>query len=206
MASLYFYFSTMNAGKSTGLLQANYNYGERELGTLVMKPGIDDRENGAIIKSRIGLESPCLMFGKDENLYDLVYDRIKAGEEINCVLIDEAQFMEPIQVTQLGMVVDCLKVPVMCYGLRTDFRGELFPGSAKLMAIANDMFEVRTICWCGKRAQQVLRLDDQGKVIREGDVVVTGGNERYVSVCREHHRLGIIRKASKVKQIHFHEN
>lgn len=205
MASLYFYYSTMNAGKSTGLLQANYNYGEREIGTLLLKPGVDDRESGSIIKSRIGLEANCLMFDKNENLYDLVYDRVKAGDDIRCVLIDEAQFMEPIQVEQAGLIVDSLDIPVMCYGLRTDFRGELFPGSAKLMAIANDMFEVRTICWCGKRAQQVLRLDDQGRIIRQGDQVVTGGNERYVSVCRLHHRLGITRRAKPSDDIHLQE-
>lgn len=188
MSSLYFYYSTMNAGKSSGLLQSNYNYIERGMNTLVMKPGIDTRDGASVVKSRLGLEVPCYMFGPEEDLFALVGKKIES-EKLHCVFLDEAQFMSPEQVDQLSDIVDILDVPVLAYGLRSDFQGNLFPGSQRLMTIADKLKEVRTICWCGKLANMVLRLDGNGNVVKEGSQIVIGGNDQYVSVCRRHFKL-----------------
>jgi thymidine kinase len=190
MASLHFYYSTMNAGKSTNLLQANYNYHERGMKTFVLKPAIDTREGKAVIKSRIGLEAECILFEPHQNLFVLITDMIAAHGMPACVFIDEAQFMSTEQVIELTDIVDEHQLPVMCYGLRTDFQGKLFPGSAMLFARADKLVEVRTICWCGKNAFMVLRLNENGEVVREGDQVKVGGNDSYISVCRRHFRSG----------------
>lgn len=186
MPSLFFYYSTMNAGKSAELLQNNYNYIERGMKTLVLKPAVDTREAESVVKSRIGTQAPCILFDLEQDLVELV----KSHPKPRCIFIDEAQFMTPEQVKQLTVVVDKLKIPVMCYGLRSDFQGNLFPGSSTLFAMADKLFEVRTICWCGSLANMVLRLGPDGKVIRKGNQVVVGGNDSYVSVCRKHFKMG----------------
>lgn len=193
MASLHFHYSTMNAGKSTNLLQANYNYFEQGMKTFVLKPAIDTREGEAIIKSRIGLQTECILFTPNENLYALLCAMMDEYGKPACIFIDEAQFMSESQVIELTDVVDKLQVPVMCYGLRTDFQGKLFPGSSMLFARADKLVEVRTVCWCGKNAFMVLRLNEDGDVVREGDQVKIGGNDNYVSVCRRHFRVGQIK-------------
>ena len=158
--------------------------------TIILKPGVDTREGKAVVRSRIGLEAECVLFTEEENIFDKV--TLLSDSETAAILVDESQFMTPEQVEQLTDVVDLLDIPVICYGLRSDFQGKLFPGSASLFALANRMEEVRTICWCGKRATMVLRIDDKGEVVREGNVVVVGGNDKYVSVCRRHFKGGCI--------------
>jgi thymidine kinase len=184
MAKLYFYFSTMNAGKSTTLLQSSYNYRERGMRTLVYTAAIDDRDGGRV-HSRIGLSSEARRFGDDVNLFQQV-----AGEHVlerlSCVLVDEAQFLEPRHVRELSAVVDQLGIPVLCYGLRTDFRGELFPGSARLLAVADELIELKTICHCGRKATMVVRTGADGRAEVEGAQVEIGGNERYLPLCRRH--------------------
>ena len=187
MAKLYFYYSSMNAGKSTALLQSSYNYRERGMNTLVLAPELDDRYGAGKVTSRIGIESEAITFRKADDLFALVAGRVEE-EPLHCVLIDEAQFLSEEQVWQLARTVDDLKVPVMCYGLRVDFQGQLFPGSAALLALADEMREVRTICHCGKKATMVVRQDETGNVLREGAQVQIGGNESYVSLCRRHWR------------------
>lgn len=186
MSSLYFYYSTMNAGKSSALLQANYNYLERGMKTILLKPSIDTREGKAIIRSRIGLEAECHQFDKYDNLGKTIKDLIGSGPNPHCIFIDEAQFMSSEQVHQLGNIVDTMDIPVLCYGLRSDFQGNLFPGSEALFAIADKLNLIKTICWCGRSAQMVLRLNSEGEVVREGNQVEVGGNDKYVSVCRTH--------------------
>lgn len=189
MASLHFYYSTMNAGKSAALIQSNYNYIERGMKTLVLKPAIDTREGKAVIRSRTGSEVECVTFSPTDDLYTYVVkhrDQLKQG----AVFIDEAQFMTPEQVKQLAMVVDYLEIPVIAYGLRTDFQGKLFPGSAALFELANKLIQMKTICWCGKAATMVLRVDEKGYVVREGNQIQVGGNDSYISVCRNHFTLG----------------
>lgn len=185
MAKLYFSYSAMNAGKSTLLLQAAYNYQERGMRTLLLVSSIDNRTRQGEIASRIGLTRAAEVFTRHDDLYELIRNH-NAGGDIACVFIDEAQWMEEGQVWQLARVADELRIPVMCYGLRTDFQGKLFPGSAALLAIADDLREIRTICWCGRKATMVVRLDPDGKVIEEGEQVFVGGNESYVSLCRRH--------------------
>ena len=185
MAKLYFNYSTMNAGKSTMLLQASYNYRERGMNTLVLIASFDDRAGRGRIASRIGLESEATAFDSSDDLYAMV-ERLHGQEEIACVFVDEAQFLTAEQVWQLARVADRLYVPVMTYGLRTDFRGKMFPGSAELLAIADELREVRTICHCGRKAIMVTRQDENGNVLAEGAQVVIGGNDRYVSYCRRH--------------------
>lgn len=185
MAKLYFSYSAMNAGKSTLLLQAAYNYQERGMRTLLLVSSIDNRTLQGEIASRIGLKQPAEIFARHDDLLALIRGH-NADGEIACVFIDEAQWMEEAQVWQLARVADELHIPVMCYGLRTDFQGKLFPGSAALLAIADDLREIRTICWCGRKATMVVRLGPDGKVVEEGDQVFVGGNESYVSLCRRH--------------------
>jgi len=187
MAKLYFHYSTMNAGKSTLLLQASYNYRERGMETYLMNAAIDGRAGAGRIGSRIGISSSADTFAPGEDLFDKIARRLKQGP-VACVFIDEAQFLEKEQVWQLARAVDDLGVPVMCYGLRVDFRGELFPGSAALLALADEMREARTICFCGKKATMVVRQDAEGHVLTDGEQVVIGGNETYVSLCRRHWR------------------
>jgi thymidine kinase len=180
MAKLYFYYSTMNAGKSTALLQAAYNYAERGMSTRLFTARLDDRAGGRIA-SRIGIGADAERFDPDTDFWALL-----AHAKTDCVLIDEAQFLSPAQVRQLARVVDEANTPVMCYGLRTDFRGELFPGSAALLAWADTLTELKTICFCGRKATMVVRVGPAGAVERAGQQVEIGGNDRYVSVCRRH--------------------
>ncbi|MYM56683.1 thymidine kinase [Thalassovita mangrovi] len=187
MAKLYFHYSTMNAGKSTVLLQASYNYRERGMDTYVMTAGFDDRAGTGTVASRIGISSDADTFTSGEDLFAKVEKRLLDGP-VACIFIDESQFLEKDQVWQLARVVDDLNVPVMCYGLRVDFRGELFPGSAALLALADEMREVRTICHCGKKATMVVRMGPDGTALKEGAQVQIGGNETYVSLCRRHWR------------------
>ncbi|MBO9402416.1 MULTISPECIES: thymidine kinase [unclassified Shimia] len=187
MAKLYFQYSTMNAGKSTVLLQASHNYRERGMQTYLLTAKLDHRAGAGRIASRIGISEPADTFDPSSDLFAKIEARIDEGK-IACVFIDEAQFLSEEQVWQLARTVDDLKVPVMCYGLRVDFQGQLFPGSAALLALADEMREVRTICHCGKKATMVVRQDETGNVLREGAQVQIGGNESYVSLCRRHWR------------------
>lgn len=187
MAKLYFHYSTMNAGKSTVLLQASHNYIERGMKTYLITAKLDTRAGEGRIKSRIGIGEKADTFDTEEDLFSKIEARLKAGP-CACVFIDEAQFLTPDQVWQLARAVDDLKVPIMCYGLRVDFRGELFPGSAALLALSDEMREVRTICHCGKKATMVVRLGADGKAARDGDQVQIGGNDTYISLCRRHWR------------------
>lgn len=187
MAKLYFHYSTMNAGKSTVLLQAAYNYRERGMETFLMTAALDTRAGIGRIASRIGIESAATGFGPEDDLFTMIEKRLAEGP-CACVFLDEAQFLSEEQVWQLARAVDDLGVPVMCYGLRVDFRGKLFPGSATLLALSDEMREVRTICHCGKKATMVARLGPDGEVLREGAQVQIGGNESYVSLCRRHWR------------------
>ena len=184
MAKLYFHYSTMNAGKSTLLLQASYNYRERGMDTLLLTAALDSRAGRGRIASRIGIGDDALTFDAETDMAALIVDRPGCA----CVFVDEAQFLTPAQVWQLARVADDLHIPVMCYGLRVDFRGELFPGSATLLALADDLREVRTICHCGRKATMVIRRDEGGLAITEGAQVQVGGNETYVSLCRRHWR------------------
>jgi thymidine kinase len=187
MSKLYFSYATMNAGKSTLLLQAAYNYQERGMRVVMLIAAFDDRAGQGRIASRIGLESGAIPFRSEDDLHALI-ERLNGdgSGEIACVFVDEAQFLGEDQVWQLARVADRLGIPVMAYGLRTDFQGKLFPGSMALLAIADELREVRTICHCGRKATMVVRLDGCGKVMREGAQVDVGGNEKYVSYCRRH--------------------
>jgi len=187
MAKLYFHYSTMNAGKSTLLLQASHNYRERGMATYLMTARFDDRAGPGRIGSRIGIGEDADTFDAGTDLFEVMRARLAQGE-VACIFIDEAQFLSPAQVWQLARAVDDLGVPVMCYGLRVDFRGELFPGSAALLALADEMREVRTICHCGRKATMVVRRGPDGRALRDGAQVQIGGNETYVSLCRRHWR------------------
>ena len=190
MAKLYFHYSTMNAGKSTLLLQASYNYVERGMQTYLLTANFDDRAGTGRIGSRIGIGADADTFGSKTDLFSNIQERLNAGP-CACVFIDEAQFLSADQVWQLARAVDDLNVPVMCYGLRVDFQGKLFPGSAALLALADEMREIRTICHCGKKATMVVRQDEHGNVLKDGAQVQVGGNETYVSLCRVHWRQAI---------------
>jgi len=183
MAKLYFYYSAMNAGKTTMLLQSAHNYRERGMNPLLFKPRLDDRYAVGAIRSRIGLEAPAVAFERDDDLFGIVQERL-AQENVHCVLVDEAQFLSRDQVFQLTEIVDRLNIPVLCFGLRTDFQGELFEGSRYLLAWGDQLEELKTICHTGKKATMVVRVDEQGYALREGSQVEIGGNERYVSVSR----------------------
>ncbi|MEM0978349.1 MAG: thymidine kinase [Pseudomonadota bacterium] len=190
MAKLYFNYSTMNAGKSTSLLQASYNYRERGMETYLITAAFDDRGGDVKINSRIGIEAPSDTFDAESDLFSMIDKRQKASS-LACVFLDEAQFLSPDQVWQLACAVDDLGVPVMCYGLRVDFQGKAFPGSAALLALADEMREVKTICFCGKKATMVVRQDEHGNVLTKGETVQIGGNETYVSLCRKHWRAAV---------------
>jgi thymidine kinase len=184
MAKLHFYYSAMNAGKTTTLLQSAYNYHERGMRTLLLTPRIDDRAGEGVVASRIGLRAPARAFSPEDDLLAIARDNIDAHGPLGCVLVDEAQFLSKAQVWQLGDVVDRLGVPVLAYGLRTDFRGEPFEGSQYLLAWADSLVELKTICHTGRKATMVVRVDASGKAATDGPQVEIGGNERYVSVSR----------------------
>lgn len=190
MAKLYFHYSTMNAGKSTSLLQASHNYREGGMVTYLITAQFDNRAGQARIASRIGIGEDADTFAPGEDLFAKIAAQQAAGP-LACVFIDEAQFLTKDQVWQLARAVDDLNVPIMCYGLRVDFQGNLFPGSAALLAWADEMREVRTICHCGKKATMVVRKGPDGAVLRDGDQVQIGGNETYVSLCRRHWRAAV---------------
>jgi thymidine kinase len=185
MANLFFYYSSMNAGKSTTLLQASFNYRERGMETLLMTVSFDDRFGKGKIASRIGLEAPALLFDAKTDMAGLILEQVEKGK-VDCVLIDEAQFLSKEQVWQLSDIADIHGIPVLCYGIRTDFQGQLFEGSKWLLAWADKLNELKTICHCGRKAGMVLRVDENGNPIREGAQVEIGGNDRYVPVCRRH--------------------
>ena len=187
MAKLYFYYSTMNAGKSTTLLQSSYNYQERNMNTMVYTAAIDDRFGVGKITSRIGISQQANLFNDKTDLFQEINAQLKQ-EKLHCILVDEAQFLTKTQVYQLSDVVDKLNIPVLCYGLRTDFQAELFEGSRYLLAWADQLEELKTICYCGRKANFVLRLDEQGKVVKDGEQVQIGGNDSYLSVCRRHYK------------------
>ena len=185
MAKLYFYYSAMNAGKTTNLLQSSYNYAERGMNTLVLKPRIDNRAGESRVRSRIGLEADAIDVGPEVDLRQLVVR--EGGEQaVHCVLVDEAQFLSAQQVGQLTEVVDTLDIPVIAYGLRTDFLGELFEGAKLLLALADELREIKTVCHCGRKAIMTVRFDGKGRPMRAGDQIQIGGNETYISMCRRH--------------------
>ncbi len=184
MAKLYFYYSAMNAGKTTTLLQSAYNYHERGMRTLILTPALDNRYGEGVVASRIGLKANARRFKNDEDLFALVKADTASHGALHCVFVDEAQFMTKAQVWQISDVVDRLNIPVLAYGLRTDFRGELFEGSRHLLAWADNLVEIKTICHTGHKATMVVRVDEHGRAVTDGPQVEIGGNERYVSVSR----------------------
>ncbi|AQR74729.1 thymidine kinase [Sphingomonas sp. LM7] len=185
MAKLYFYYASMNAGKSTTLLQADFNYRERGMRTLLFTAGVHDRGGKGMIDSRLGLQASAVPFEPDTDLRTIAEDAHFAAT-LACVLVDEAQFLSAAQVRQLAHLADEIGIPVLCYGLRTDFQGRLFPGSAELLALADSLVEIKSVCDCGRKATMNLRVDDGGNAIREGAQKEIGGNERYVALCRRH--------------------
>ena len=185
MAKLYFYYSSMNAGKSTTLLQSSFNYQERGMATMLWTAAVDDRYGQGRVVSRIGLEAQAHLFDPQVDLFAAIAAQHDATP-LSCVLVDEAQFLSRDQVWQLAGVCDRLDVPVLCYGLRTDFRGELFEGSAHLLGLADTLSEIKTVCDCGRKATMNLRVDGRGQAIRDGEQTEIGGNDRYVALCRRH--------------------
>lgn len=185
MAKLYFNYSSMNAGKSTMLLQANHNYLERGMKPQIYTSDLDDRFGEGEIVSRIGLKSKANIFNTKTNIYKEIVS-LDINYKVDCILIDEAQFLTQKQVTQLGQIVDDLDIPVLAFGIRTDFQGNLFEGSKYLLALADNLKEIKTVCHCGRKATMVLRVDDKGQVVTDGTQIEIGGEERYVSVCRKH--------------------
>jgi thymidine kinase len=190
MAKLHFYYAAMNAGKSTTLLQSSHNYNERGMDTLLYTPQLDDRSGVGKIGSRLGIKSEAISFDRLADLFRDAQSKIEGNANIRCILIDEAQFLTKDQVWQLCEIADRLKRPVLAYGLRSDFRAETFEGSQYLLAWADELIELKTICHCGRKATMNMRIDEQGKAVREGAQVEIGGNDRYTAVCREHFRLG----------------
>lgn len=189
MAKLHFYYSAMNAGKTTTLLQSNYNYQERGMNTLLFIPSIDTRHALGIISSRIGLQNEAHAFERNFDFFTFVKNHIQQ-QKISCILIDEAQFLSKEQVFQLTRIVDELKIPALAYGLRSDFMGEPFEGSKYLLALAEEITEIKTICHCGRKATMNARIDENGCVLREGEQVEIGGNDRYIALCRKHYMSG----------------
>lgn len=185
MAKLYFYYASMNAGKSTNLLQANFNYHERGMQTMLWTAELDDRGGDKAIESRIGLHADAQRFASDTNLHERIMAASRV-EPLACVLVDEAQFLSKDQVWQLAKVADEGGIPVLCYGLRTDFQGELFPGAAALLGIADALIELKGVCHCGRKATMNLRVDESGAAVAEGAQTEIGGNDRYVALCRKH--------------------
>lgn len=189
MAKLHFYYSAMNAGKSTTLLQSSYNYNERGMDTLLYAPMVDDRFGVGNIATRIGLQAPAIAFNDEFNIYESAESELKRNKNIKCILIDEAQFLNKKQVNELTDIADRLNIPVLAYGLRSDFMGEPFEGSSYLLALADTLIELKTICHCGKKATMNMRIDQDGNAVTAGKQIDIGGNERYVSTCRKHFRL-----------------
>ena len=187
MSKVYFYYSAMNAGKSTTLLQSSYNYQERGMNTLVLAPALDTRAGTGKVASRIGLSAEARAFERGEDLFAFTEAEHRA-RTLSCVLVDEAQFLTRTQVEQLTDIADRLRIPVLCFGLRTDFQGNLFEGSQWLLAWADNLIELKTICHCGRKATMVLRLDASGAPVKTGAQIEIGGNDRYVSVCRRHYK------------------
>jgi thymidine kinase len=186
MAKLYFYYSAMNAGKSTVLLQSAYNYHEKGMATLLFTPAIDNRHGVGVIHSRIGLTADAIPYDSHDNLFEFTQQEKKANPKIQCVFVDEAQFLSKEQVIQLTQIVDVLNLPVLAYGLRSDYSGEPFPGSIYLLILADNIVEIKTICHCGKKAIMNTRIDSEGKAITTGQQIVIGGNEQYNPMCRKH--------------------
>ncbi len=185
MAKLYFNYAAMNAGKSTSLLQASFNYRERGMQTFEFTAAIDDRINQGSISSRIGLSKNAHLFSAETDLFDVIETSI-LDKPIDCIFLDEAQFLTRAQVVQLTRIVDVLNIPTICYGLRTDFMGQLFEGSASLLALADIIRELKTICYCGAKATMNLRIDKDGKAIKSGEKIAIGGNDMYTALCRKH--------------------
>ena len=187
MAKIHFFYSTMNAGKSTALLQSNHNYLENGMNTMLFIPKADADKNKGFIESRIGLKAKAVIADKDFNFYNYVKENLT--KDHHCVLIDEVQFLTKEQIIQIAKITDEFDIPAMCYGIRTDFRGELFEGSHYLLALADNLIELKTVCsMCSKKATMVVRLDESGKVLTEGQKIQIGGNETYQVVCRKHFR------------------
>ena len=187
MAKIHFFYSTMNAGKSTALLQSNHNYKENGMDTMLFIPKADADKNNGFIESRIGLNAKAVVVDLDFDFYE--YVKKNKTENIHCILIDEVQFLSKDQIIQISKVTDTLNIPAMCYGIRTDFRGELFEGSKYLLALADNLVELKTVCsMCPRKAIMVVRLDQDGKVLTEGQKIQIGGNETYQVVCRKHFR------------------
>lgn len=190
MAKLYFYYSAMNAGKSTALLQAAYNYREQGLRPLLLTPQIDNRSGVGTVASRIGLKSQAIAFSETDSPFEICRAQHQQ-QAVACVFVDEAQFLSRRQVYALSEIADNLRIPVLAYGLRTDFRGNLFEGSQHLLAWSDVVTEIKTICHCGRKATMVLRIDSTGRPVRGGEQIKVGGNESYVSVCRQHFKAGM---------------
>lgn len=190
MASLYFKYAAMNSGKSTQLLQVHYNYIERGMIPLAMTAQIDNRGGEGKITARIGIDLAAYTFNKTTNIFDFVSETISDGRAMHALLIDEAQFLTEVQVFQCAKVVDDLDIPVMCYGLKTDFLGKLFEGSEALLRLADNIEEIKTICWCGRKATQTARITSDYKIVRAGEQIAIGGNDMYVSLCRKHFTNG----------------
>jgi thymidine kinase len=194
MAKLYFYYSAVNAGKSTILLQSSYNYQERGMKTLLFSPLIDTRYKKGYIFSRIGLKAASKTFSADTNLFENAKNALKSKINLKCILVDEAQFLTKAQVLQLTEIVDQFDIPVLTYGLRSDFQGEPFIGSMYLLILADEVSEIKTICHCGRKATMNLRIDAKQRKVLSGPQIEIGGNERYVAVCRKHFKLGISKR------------
>lgn len=185
MAKLYFYYASMNAGKSTNLLQVDFNYRERGMRTMLFTASVDDRFAAGTITSRIGLVAPAIPFDAGTDIGAMIEAALAAGP-VACVMVDEAQFLTSAQVAGLAYACDVLDVPVLAYGLRTDFRGELFEGSGRLLALADELVEIRSVCGCGRKASMNLRVDGEGRAVADGAQTDIGGNDRYVALCRRH--------------------
>jgi thymidine kinase len=185
MAKLYFYYAAMNAGKSTTLLQADFNYRERGMETMLWTARLDDRAGAGVIGSRIALSAPAHSYDESVDLFEAIAGELKK-RKLDCILVDEAQFLSQRHVLQLCEVADRLSIPVLCYGLRTDFQAKLFPGSAALLALADSLIELKAVCECGRKATMNLRVDAQGNAVSAGAQTEVGGNDRYVALCRRH--------------------
>ncbi|MFL6741031.1 MAG: thymidine kinase [Sphingomicrobium sp.] len=185
MAKLYFYYAAMNAGKSTTLLQADFNYRERGMETMLWTASFDDRLDAGTIGSRIALSAPAHLYDEDVDLFSAIAGELKK-RKLDCILVDEAQFLTQRHVLQLCEVSDRLGIPVLCYGLRTDFQAKLFPGSAALLALADTLIELKAVCECGRKATMNLRVDAEGRAVSSGAQTEIGGNDRYVALCRKH--------------------
>lgn len=192
----------MNAGKTTTLIQSDYNYRERGMDTLVFIPAVDNRHAKGVVASRIGLTSQAISFEPDFDFYSLIREQQKTLAKLTCILVDEAQFLTKDQVRQLCRVSDELRLPVLCYGLRTNFRGEPFEGSLYLLAWAEELIEIKTICHCGSKATMNLRIDASGKAVQEGGEIEIGGNERYIAMCRKHHLEALAETSSPQPLLH----